>query len=149
MSLTYNHFLSRSPLPLRPVLADKLNPPIIINPFTGDVSKWQFPIITTTQAEQYSQDPQALLVDARSAALFAQGHIPHAANLPVSQFAMTIFDMLSKLQKAKVIVTYCSEFTCNDSLELAQSLADYGFRRIMVYKGGIKEWLQNGHALEK
>ena len=90
----------------------------------------------------------ALFVDARSAAEYAEGHIPGAVNLPFD-------DVFRNPDKAKaldtkgraIIITYCGGGDCDLSRNLAFSLIDAGRRKVLVFLDGVPGWKEGGNAL--
>lgn len=91
----------------------------------------------------------SLLLDARPAAAYRQGHIPGAVSLPLGQFAESLAGILAQLQAARLLVVYCSGWTCSDSQELAQRLYEKGMKDLLLYKGGMEDWNGKNHAVEK
>jgi rhodanese-related sulfurtransferase len=93
--------------------------------------------------------PGALLVDARFPELFAGGHIPGAVSLPLSRFDEAFVAHEPSLRAARLLVLYCSGFDCSDSHDLALRLRAKGFRDLLLYRGGIEDWQEKGHALAR
>ena len=80
-----------------------------------------------------------LFIDAR---YFDDGHIPGAIcsdELDVLIDKIYSFDNLEK-----AFVVYCSDDDCGSSEELSYQLYDQGFESIYLFKGGWKEWTDNG-----
>lgn len=87
----------------------------------------------------------ALVVDAREADAYQEGHIAGAVSLPYN-------DALAEPERAKnldsggrPIVIYCSGITCEVSLDLAGVLVKAGKRRVLVFKGGYPAWQTAGY----
>jgi rhodanese-related sulfurtransferase len=57
-------------------------------------------------------------------------------------------DILKSLNRDDEIIVYCSDNVCNQSINLYYLLVQLGFLNVTRYAGGIKEWEQNGQALE-
>ena len=57
-------------------------------------------------------------------------------------------DILKSLNRDDEIIVYCSDNVCNQSINLYYLLVQLGFQNVTRYAGGIKEWEQNGQALE-
>ena len=98
---------------------------------------------------QLSVDPKNVLIDARLPELFSRGHIPGAINLPVSSFAAALSPHLSRLQSARLVIVYCGGPACNDAIDLANKLFEKGFKDILIYREGIKDWQRRGNAIVK
>jgi rhodanese-related sulfurtransferase len=98
---------------------------------------------------QFAADPGVVLLDARTVENFERGHIPGAVSLPVSRFDGFFPRQRGRLQAARMLIVYCSGWTCSDSHELASRLLQKGLRFIFLYKGGMEDWLEKGNAVEK
>lgn len=88
-----------------------------------------------------------LLVDARSPELFAMGHIEGASSLPLADIEALLADFVGRIDKDRVIVTYCSGFGCPDSFDLGVRLIEEGYRDVRVFEGGYPEWRDAGLAV--
>src|SRR5471032_3130350 len=84
--------------------------------------------------------PDALdfvLLDVRSPALFAQGHVPGAVNLPHGKI---VASKLAGYPADTLFVTYCAGPHCNGATRGAIRLAQLG-RPVKVMIGGVTGWL--------
>jgi rhodanese-related sulfurtransferase len=92
----------------------------------------------------------ALLVNAREAQQFTEGHIPGAVSVPYDD-AVRDPTLLGKLDPGeRPIIVYCSGGTCESSLPLAEMLVrDFGPRRVLVYEGGFPEWAASGEPVSR
>jgi rhodanese-related sulfurtransferase len=88
------------------------------------------------------EDSSALILDARSAVYYRQGHVPGALNLSRDQFAKDYLALRATLGKDKdhPIVVYCSGGTCHDSKMVAQALTTLGFSHVRIFAGGWDAW---------
>jgi rhodanese-related sulfurtransferase len=86
-----------------------------------------------------------VLLDVRSPALYAAGHVPRAVNLP---HAKIIASKLAQYAPDTLFVTYCAGPHCNGATRGAIRLARLG-RPVKVMAGGIMGWLDEGFALAK
>ena len=92
-----------------------------------------------------SRQPDFILLDVRSPALFAAGHIPGAINLPHGKIVR------SKMQQwpdETLFVTYCAGPHCNGAARGALRLAELG-RPVKIMAGGITGWIDEGFELER
>jgi len=85
-----------------------------------------------------------VLLDVRSPALFAAGHVPGAVNLP---HAKIVQGTLRDYAAATVFVVYCAGPHCNGAHRAALRLAQLG-RPVKVMIGGITGWLDEGLSLQ-
>jgi len=99
--------------------------------------------VTDVHAALRTADPGFVLVDSRSAAAWAQGHIPGALHLPTAEIAARAADLLDP---AVAVVTYCWGPGCNGATRaaLALSLQGYAVREMI---GGVEYWAREGFAL--
>lgn len=96
-------------------------------------------MISLADVQHFIQDGHAMLIDARLSEEFANGHIDHALNIPLGEFALRS-QQLEATRRDTILITYCGGNGCNASLELAAKLAELGFRNIKVFYGGWQEW---------
>ncbi|WP_394365127.1 rhodanese-like domain-containing protein [Paraburkholderia kirstenboschensis] len=90
-----------------------------------------------------SGTPGFVLLDVRSPALFAQGHVAGALNLPHGKI---VESKLVNYPPDTVFVTYCAGPHCNGATRGAIRLALLG-RPVKVMIGGITGWLDEGFSL--
>lgn len=91
-----------------------------------------------------SKGPDFVLLDVRSPALFAKGHVPGAINLPHGKI---IESKLEQWPMETLFVTYCAGPHCNGAARGALRLASLG-RPVKIMAGGITGWLDEGFALQ-
>ncbi|WP_116137584.1 rhodanese-like domain-containing protein [Trinickia diaoshuihuensis] len=84
-----------------------------------------------------------VLLDVRSPALFAAGHVPGAINLPQGKI---IASKLAHYAPETVFVTYCAGPHCNGATRGAIRLAKLG-RPVKIMIGGVTGWIDEGYAL--
>jgi len=95
-------------------------------------------------AEDLRSGVSALVViDTRSEAHYAQGHVPGAIHFP-----HRLMDAASTagLDRSKVYVTYCDGIGCNGSTKGAYKLAALGFT-VKEMLGGLDFWRRDGHPV--
>ncbi|HVI54906.1 MAG TPA: rhodanese-like domain-containing protein [Luteibacter sp.] len=88
-------------------------------------------------------EPDFVLLDVRSASLFAQGHVPGAINLPHGKI---VASRMAAWPASTLFVTYCAGPHCNGAARGAARLASLG-RPVKVMAGGITGWLDEGFEL--
>jgi rhodanese-related sulfurtransferase len=89
------------------------------------------------------EEPDFILVDVRSPALFAQGHVPGAINIPHGKMTKSY---MKRYPNDKLFVVYCAGPHCNGADKAAVRLATIGLPvKLMI--GGITGWLDEGFTL--
>lgn len=84
-----------------------------------------------------------VLLDVRSPALYARGHVPGAVNLPHGKI---IAGILARWPEDTLFVTYCAGPHCNGAARGALRLARLG-RRVKLMTGGVTGWIDEGFVL--
>ena len=84
-----------------------------------------------------------VLLDVRSPALFALGHVPGAINLPHGKI---IESKLSAWPADTLFVTCCAGPHCNGAARGALRLARLG-RPVKIMAGGVTGWVDEGFEL--
>ncbi|MGW9231092.1 rhodanese-like domain-containing protein [Pseudorhizobium sp. NPDC055634] len=84
-----------------------------------------------------------VLIDVRSPALYATGHVPGAISLPHGKITA---HRMSQWPEDTVFVTYCAGPHCNGAARGALRLAELG-RPVKLMAGGISGWMDEGFDL--
>ncbi len=92
-----------------------------------------------------SADPGFVLLDVRSPAVFEQGHVSGAINLP---YGKIIASRMSAYAPGTLFVTYCAGPHCNGAARGAARLARLGYA-VKLMAGGITGWIDEGFELER
>lgn len=92
-----------------------------------------------------SGNPGFVVLDVRSPAAFARGHVAGAVNLPHGKI---IASNLAQWPEDTPFVTYCAGPHCNGAARGALRLATLG-RPVKIMAGGVMGWLDEGFALER
>lgn len=90
-----------------------------------------------------SGQPDFVLLDVRSAAHYAAGHVPGATHLLRGKM---VESRLADYPPDTVFVTYCAGPHCNGAQRSAIRLAQLG-RPVKIMIGGITGWVDEGFAL--
>ncbi len=90
-------------------------------------------------------DPAFVVLDVRTPAEFAAGHLPNAINLDVS--APDFAQKLRGMDKAKSYLVYCQ--TGNRSGKATDEMHAAGFEHLYDLQGGVSAWQQLGGPLTK
>lgn len=85
------------------------------------------------------------LVDVLDKEHFQKEHIKGAISLPVNEIEKKAAKIL---KKSETIVVYCASFDCQASTKAAEKLLSMGYRDVLDYKGGLKDYKEANLALE-
>ena len=105
------------------------------------------PAVSTTR-KNYSQAPAEwnfVLVDARPANVYAEGHINGSINIPDSEFDK--YKSLLPAKKDTLIIVYCGGLECPLSNNVAKKAKALGYTNVKVYQEGTPAWKQAGNYL--
>jgi rhodanese-related sulfurtransferase len=91
-----------------------------------------------------SKGADFVLLDVRSPALFAKGHIPGAINLPHGKI---VASKMAQWSGDTIFVTYCAGPHCNGAARGALRLAELR-RPVKIMAGGVTGWLDEGFSLQ-
>jgi rhodanese-related sulfurtransferase len=114
------------------------------------------PEISTRALRAELAAKRALVLDARSPAEFATGHLPGALNvagkpgLPPSQYTSDLapIEKLVRGNRAQPIILYCNGLYCGRSRRLADDLLAAGFTDVRRYQLGMPVWRALGGVQE-
>jgi rhodanese-related sulfurtransferase len=87
-------------------------------------------------------------VDARKAEEYQELHVQGAVNVPPETWAELSSSELIKMDRARELVVYCSQESCDDALKLAKKLREAGFSRVMAFVGGFRAWDEAGYPAD-
>ena len=112
---------------------------------SGDI-----PPIPLKAARWFFDRQGVVFLDARSQREYAEGRIPGAINLPISDFEKQKSVLLDIPLNATIVV-YCSGATCRSSLKIAEWTKDYlgDHRNVYVFLEGFLAWENARFPVEK
>jgi len=111
-------------------------------------------VATSNEVAQLYVDPRreqnlVVFVDARSEQDYRAGHIPGAYSLDYFHAENYLPEIIPICQVAQVVVIYCNGGDCDASELTAQLLGSMVPKdRLVVYGGGMSEWLQQHQPVE-
>ncbi len=103
------------------------------------------PSVSTMEATQLINRQDALVLDVREQAEYAQGHILNARGLPLSKIETRIGELAK--YKSKPVIVYCA--SGNRSSAAATALRKGGFSNVVNLRGGFAAWQQAGLPVQK
>ncbi len=102
--------------------------------------------VTTLSVPDFAKkitDSSVVLLDVRTPAEFASGHIAGATNIDFE--SGTFASDIQKIDKTKSYAVYCR--SGNRSAQATAIMAKDGFKSIFNLDGGINNWLSAGNAV--
>ena len=104
--------------------------------------------INTEIAKRLFDMKAAIFIDARPEDHYMEGHIAGAQNIYESEWQSHIPELV-KISRDQLIVTYCGGGDeCELSHDLAKDLQGIGFKKVVVYTGGIKDWTAKKYPVQ-
>lgn len=104
--------------------------------------------INTEVAKRLFDMKAAIFIDARPEDHYLEGHIAGARNIYESEWQAHIPDLV-QISRDQLIVTYCGGGDeCELSHDLAKDLQGIGFKKVVVYTGGIKDWTAKKYPVQ-
>lgn len=101
--------------------------------------------VSVLQATQMINQGKAIIVDVRSAAEFAAGHIRDSKNIPLNELQKRSAE-LDKF-KAKNVIVLCQSGV--NSSKAAMQLKKAGFSEVVSLNGGLPAWQAQGLPVVK
>lgn len=98
-----------------------------------------------------TQNELVTIIDVRSTSSYAasEDKIKGAIHVKLRRLkARLAFPPLKNVPRDSVIVTYCACPSDDSSVRAAEVLAEAGFKRVRVLKGGWREWLKANGQVE-
>jgi rhodanese-related sulfurtransferase len=109
--------------------------------------------VTTEEVRQILDDGSAIVVDTRSTAEFAAGHLPGVRHIPTradgpaAQYVEAVARLVGG-NKAAALVLYCNGPFCKRTRSLGRHLVEAGFSNVRRYQLGIPVWRALGGPTE-
>jgi rhodanese-related sulfurtransferase len=101
-------------------------------------------ILNKEQLEKKLESGDAVLLNVLPREKYAKQHIPGSSNVPVSaeDFIRQAEKKIENLNQD--VIVYCASFDCDASTQAAEKLEKAGYKRVYDFKGGMKEWSDEG-----
>ncbi|WP_040479278.1 rhodanese-like domain-containing protein [Mariniradius saccharolyticus] len=96
--------------------------------------------VDAAQFKKLTESPNALVLDVRTAAEVAEGHLPNAVNIDI--YGSDFMAKVQQLPKDREILVYCTVGA--RSQQAADILSKQGFAKVYNLDGGIVAWQRNG-----
>ncbi|MDD2769253.1 MAG: rhodanese-like domain-containing protein [Methylococcus sp.] len=102
-------------------------------------------VITPTGAVQLMNTDEALIIDVREAAEFAEGHVEGAYHIPLAKLGERVTE-IAQHKNAPVIVT-CQQGTRSPAA--CKTLTKAGFSQVYEMRGGMLAWSDSNYPITK
>jgi rhodanese-related sulfurtransferase len=86
------------------------------------------------------------LIEVLLPGLFDDWHIPGAINIPADDMKEIA---PGRLKRDEEIIVYCKDLECGASMRAANALLELGYKKIIDFAGGKKDWIDKGYPIEK
>jgi rhodanese-related sulfurtransferase len=106
------------------------------------------PFISLDEAAAKYQSRKVVFIDARDTADYSLGHIKGALNIPYDYYEAFWDRAMADLAKDMTFVIYCSGTECELSLFLGRDMVARGYRNVLIFFGGWREWEKAGLPIE-
>lgn len=116
-------------------------PPAPVDEQAGGVRRVD---VNTFQAE-LATGKFAVVVDVRTPAEFASGHVPGAVNIPLDQLKGRLSELDPHKDKAVAVICQSGSRSAAASMTLVES----GFTGVVDIAGGTSNWISAGHDVTK
>ncbi|MET8006833.1 ArsR/SmtB family transcription factor [Nonomuraea glycinis] len=103
-----------------------------------------FEAVTAAELAARLREPDTVVVDVRSAAAYAEGHVPGAVSVPLKE----LLDRLGELPGDAEIIAYCGGPYCVVSPRAVEVLRSHGYRARSL-DGGLTGWRRSGRAVQE
>ena len=84
----------------------------------------------------------AVVVDARLERDYEAGHLDSARNIPVGATKEARLSAMGGIASDRLIILYCQSSTCPYAINVARSLREDGYAKLLYFKGGWREWVE-------
>ena len=102
--------------------------------------------LTIEHAYQLAPRQQAVIVDTREPADYADEHIAGAVNLPVTQFDSCYPDFASQVDKNRTVILYCAA-GCSSKETIARELRERGYKYVNLIAAEPEDWATAGYPV--
>lgn len=103
--------------------------------------------LSTIEATQLINREDALLLDIRDAAAYANGHILNARNIPMAQLEERSDELGKQKGRKRPVIVHCDSGARSGAASAV--LAKHGFEQVYSLAGGINAWKAAGLPIEK
>lgn len=105
--------------------------------------------LTITAEELFAlrKNPKTTLLDVRRKVDYTAAHLPGAVHLLSTKITRVSLKAATH-SKAAPLVIYCQGITCRRAAEATKDAAQFGYKNLYYYYGGIDDWTALGWPLQ-
>lgn len=103
---------------------------------------------TLDDAKALFDSGEALFLDARPIEDFDYEHIKGAVYLYFEELDKLYEQVLAGIDKARIIITYCSDPECTEAVKLGDELVARGHTKVVILLEGLPGWKDAGYPTE-
>ena len=104
--------------------------------------------VTADQLKELIDGRLAVVIDARSAEEFAEGHVAGAINIPYDHIPEHVDRLFQEVPMDALLVCYCQGPDCDFSDLLSTELKIIGYPKVVLFRGGWEHWKDAGYPIE-
>ncbi|MBA4313653.1 MAG: hypothetical protein C0417_13595 [Chlorobiaceae bacterium] len=132
---------------IAPLHEQALRNPASATNLSDKTSKEYYTVITLSQLQRLLKENRGLLIDARNAEDYMQGHIGNAINIPALEID-NHFSEIVAIPRDTLMLLYCNNADCDLAHLLADFLRDLEFKKIYIYENGWDGWIKAGMPVD-
>lgn len=105
-------------------------------------------ILSAEQVLNLVKQRDAVFLDIRYEDEFQNGHLPGAIWVPTNASLDRKVEIVDSLDKDQLLVVYCNNEKCHSAKNFAGFLIHYGYKKVLLFEGGLEEWNNAGYPVE-
>ncbi len=99
--------------------------------------------VTYQQMRRIIENPEFVIIDARSPNLYAINRIGNAINIFPYADETEYIPQILEIPLERRIVIYCDGGNCDASHKLAETMKTFGYDNVFIYTGGWEDWTKH------
>lgn len=129
----------------RPVNSNDFNTMSEVAIFVGPVME-MYPMVSARELKiLLDRGEKFVLLNVLDGNSFEKERIPGSVNIPVERLEL---DAPKAVEKDELVIVYSEGPACGANAVGADKLVTIGYKSVMRFKGGIKEWKEAGYPME-
>ena len=105
-------------------------------------------ILSPEQVFNLVKQRDAVFLDIRYEDEFLNGHLPGAIWIPTNASLDRKVEIVDSFDKDQLLVVYCNNEKCHSAKNFAGFLIHYGYKKVLLFEGGLEEWNDAGYPVE-